>query len=243
MISVRAITRQWNIKRGGNEVATENNDKEIELEDIKQEDKEMETDIENSETDANCEENINEDEEDKSSESQPDSDDKQGTGEGTEKKEKRFGKKKDKALVKLEEKLAELEDKRVRQLAEFENFRKRSEKEKSQMFEVGAKSVVEKMLPVIDNFERGLASIPEEEKNTSLIQGFELVYKQIITAFDELGVKPIEAVGKEFDPNLHNAVMAVDDDSMESGTIAEEMQKGYMYKDSVVRHSMVKVVN
>lgn len=162
---------------------------------------------------------------------------------GTSKKEKRFGRKKDKNLEKLEEKLAELEDKRVRQLAEFENFRKRSEKEKSQMFETGAKTVVEKILPVIDNFERGLAGVPAEEKDVPFVQGVELVYKQLVTALSELGVKPIEAVGQEFDPNLHNAVMAVDDDTLESGTVAEEMQKGYMYKESVVRHSMVKVVN
>lgn len=161
-------------------------------------------------------------------------------------KKKPLGKKKDKnqeKLEKLEEKLADLEDKRMRQLAEFENFRKRSEKEKSQMFEIGAKTVVEKMLPVIDNFERGLLGIPEEEKDTPFVQGVELVYKQLLTAFDELGVKPIEAVGAEFDPNLHNAVMMVDDDTLESGTVAEEMQKGYLYKESVVRHSMVKVVN
>lgn len=154
-----------------------------------------------------------------------------------------FGKKKDKAASKLEEKLAELEDQRVRQLAEFENFRKRSEKEKSQMFEIGAKTVIEKILPVIDNFERGLQAIPEDEKDTPFVQGVELVYKQMMTVFDELGVKAIEAVGKEFDPNLHNAVMTVDDDSLESGTVAEELQKGYSYKESVVRHSMVKVVN
>lgn len=159
------------------------------------------------------------------------------------KKEKRFGRKKDKNIEKLEEKLAELEDKRVRQLAEFENFRKRSEKEKSQMFETGAKTVVEKILPVIDNFERGLAGVPEEEREAPFVQGVELVYKQLVTALNELGVKPIDAVGKEFDPNLHNAVMAVDDESLESGTVAEEMQKGYMYNESVVRHSMVKVVN
>ena len=159
------------------------------------------------------------------------------------KKEKRFGKKKDKATQKLEEKIAGLEDQRVRQLAEFENFRKRSEKEKSQMFETGAKSVIEKILPVIDNFERGLAGVPAEEKEAPFVQGVELVYKQLVTALEELGVKPIEAVGKEFDPAIHNAVMAVDDDTLESGTIAEEMQKGYMYKESVVRHSMVKVVN
>ena len=154
-----------------------------------------------------------------------------------------LGKRKDKAIEKLEEKLAELEDKRMRQLAEFENFRKRSEKEKSQMFEIGAKTVVEKMLPVIDNFERGLQGVPEEEKDAPFVQGGELVYKQLLTVFDELGVKPIDAVGTEFDPNLHNAVMMVDNDELESGMVAEEMQKGYLYKDSVVRHSMVKVVN
>ena len=154
-----------------------------------------------------------------------------------------FSKKKDKKTEKLEEKLAEYEDLRVRQLAEFENFRKRSEKEKAQMFEIGEKTVIEKLLPVIDNFERGLAAVTEDEKETPFAQGVELVYKQLLTSFDELGVKPIEAVGKEFDPNLHNAVMMVDDDSLESGTVAEEMQKGYMYKESVVRHSMVKVVN
>ncbi len=161
-------------------------------------------------------------------------------------KKKPLGKKKDKnqeKIEKLEEKLADLEDKRMRQLAEFENFRKRSEKEKSQMFEIGAKTVVEKMLPVIDNFERGLLGVPEEEKDAPFVQGVELVYKQLLTAFDELGVKPIEAVGAEFDPNLHNAVMMVDDDTLESGMVAEEMQKGYLYKESVVRHSMVKVVN
>ena len=156
---------------------------------------------------------------------------------------KLLGKRKDKALEKLEEKLAESEDKRMRQLAEFENFRKRSEKEKSQMFEIGAKTVVEKMLPVIDNFERGLQGVPEEDKDTPFVQGVELVYKQLLTALDELGVKPIDAVGTEFDPNLHNAVMMVDDEELESGMVAEEMQKGYLYKDSVVRHSMVKVVN
>ncbi len=154
-----------------------------------------------------------------------------------------LGKRKDKAIEKLEEKLAELEDKRMRQLAEFENFRKRSEKEKSQMFEIGAKTVVEKMLPVIDNFERGLQGVPEEEKDAPFVQGVELVYKQLLTVFDELGVKPIDAVGTEFDPNLHNAVMMVDNDELESGMVAQEMQKGYLYKDSVVRHSMVKVVN
>ena len=181
-------------------------------------------------------------------ETAPEAETEEGSGEAggdaeKEKGQKLFGKKKEKKPDKLKDKLKELEDQRIRQLAEFENFRKRSEKEKSQMFEIGAKTVVEKILPVIDNFERGLAAVSEEEKESSFVQGMELVYKQILTAFEELGVKPIEAVGKEFDPNLHNAVMAVDDDSLESGTIAEEMQKGYMYKESVVRHSMVKVVN
>ena len=121
-----------------------------------------------------------------------------------------------------------------------ENKLKRFGKKKDKTVE---KTVIEKMLPVIDNFERGLAVIPEEEKEAPFVQGVELVYKQLVTALSELGVQPIEAVGKEFNPDFHNAVMAVDDDSLESGTVAEEMQKGYMYKESVVRHSMVKVVN
>ncbi len=154
-----------------------------------------------------------------------------------------FSKKKDKAFEKLEERVAELEDARMRQLAEFENFRKRSEKEKSQMFEIGAKSVVEKVLPVIDNFERGLAGVSEEEKGTPFLEGIEMVYKQMLSALEEIGVTPIEAVGTEFNPDYHNAVMMVDSEELESGTVAEELQKGYLYHDSVVRHSMVKVVN
>jgi molecular chaperone GrpE len=150
-----------------------------------------------------------------------------------------FGKKKSK----LEEKVAELEDARMRQLAEFENFRKRSEKEKSQMFEVGAKSVIEKILPVIDNFERGFVGVTEEEKQAPFVAGMEMVYKQMLSALEEMGVKPIEAVGQPFDPNYHNAVMTVEDETLESGTVAEELQKGYLYQDSVVRHSMVKVVS
>mgnify|MGYP000117234104 CR=1 FL=1 len=159
-----------------------------------------------------------------------------------EKSEKKgaFGKKK---KDKKDEQIEELNDKLKRQMAEFDNFRKRTEKEKTQMYDMGAKSIIEKILPVIDNFERGLQGVPEEEKDAPFVKGVEMVYKQMLTAFDEMGVKPIDAVGKEFDPNLHNAVMAVDDDSLESGTVAEEMQKGYMYKESVVRHSMVKVVN
>ena len=152
-----------------------------------------------------------------------------------------FGKKK--KDNKLEQQIEDLTDRLKRNMAEFDNFRKRTEKEKSSMYVIGAKDIIERILPVIDNFERGLAAVTEEEKETPFAQGVELVYKQLLTSFDELGVKPIEAVGKEFDPNLHNAVMMVDDDSLESGTVAEEMQKGYMYKESVVRHSMVKVVN
>ena len=201
-------------------MAAENKDieKDIDIEEVKED---------NTADEAVEEEKAAEDAKDKKDEA---------SKEAAPKKEKKFGKKKDKAVEKLE-------DMRVRQLAEFENFRKRSEKEKSQMFEVGAKSVIEKILPVIDNFERGLQGVPEEEKDAPFVKGVEMVYKQMLTAFDEMGVKPIDAVGKEFDPNLHNAVMAVDDDSLESGTVAEEMQKGYMYKESVVRHSMVKVVN
>ena len=128
-------------------------------------------------------------------------------------------------------------------MAEFDNFRKRTEKEKSQMYEIGAKDIIEKILPVVDNFERGLDAVKEEDKKDAFIQGMEMVYKQLMTVLGELGVKPIEAVGKEFDPNLHHAVMHVEDENFGENIIAEEFQKGYMYRDSVVRHSMVKVAN
>ena len=127
-------------------------------------------------------------------------------------------------------------------MAEFENFRKRTEKEKTQMYEVGAKSIIEKILPVVDNFERGLAAVPEEQKNDAFVDGMDKIYKQMMTVFAELDVKPIEAVGKEFDPEYHNAVMQVESEEYESGIVAQELQKGYMYRDSVVRHSMVAVV-
>lgn len=153
------------------------------------------------------------------------------------------GENKDHRKKKQPSKLEELNDKMMRTLAEFENFRKRSEKEKTQMFEIGAKSVIEKILPVMDNFERGLASIPDEEKAGPFAEGIQMVYKQMLAVFDEIGVKAIEAVGNEFDPNLHNAVMTVEDEEMDSNTVCEELQKGYMYKESVVRHSMVKVVS
>lgn len=153
-----------------------------------------------------------------------------------------FGKKKDKK-DKKDHKIEELEDRVKRQLAEFENFRNRTEKEKSRMYDFGARDVIEKILPVVDNFERGLASIPEAEKGGAVANGMEMIYKQIMTAFEGLGVKPIEAVGKPFDPNFHNAVMHVEDEGVEENTVVEEFQKGYLYKDTVIRHSMVKVAN
>lgn len=141
------------------------------------------------------------------------------------------------------EKIAELEDRVKRQLAEFENFRKRSEREKQAMFETGAKSVIEKILPVIDNFERGLSTVPEEKLEDPFVDGMNRVYKQMLTELESIEVKPIEAVGAEFDPNLHNAVMQVQSEEYEAGMIAQELQKGYTYRDSVVRHSMVAVVS
>lgn len=159
-------------------------------------------------------------------------------------KEKKFGKKKkavDKKAEAYETKIAELEDRVKRQMAEFENYRKRTEKEKAAMFEMGAKSVVEKILPVVDNFERGLAAVPETDKEGAFASGMNLIYKQMMTELEGLGVKPIEAVGKEFDPNLHNAVMQVESDEYEEGIVAQELLKGYMYRESVVRHSMVTV--
>lgn len=156
------------------------------------------------------------------------------------KKEKK--KNKDKKVDELKEKIAELEDMRLRQMAEFQNFRNRSEKEKAQMFDMGAKNVVEKILPVVDNFERGLATIPESDKGSAFAEGMNMIYKQLMTELDKLGVKPIEAKGTEFNPDFHNAVMQVESDEFESGTVAEELQKGYTYKDIVVRHSMVSVV-
>lgn len=148
----------------------------------------------------------------------------------------------DKKTDAYKEKIEQLEDKVKRQLAEFENFRNRSEKEKQAMFETGAKSVIEKILPVVDNFERGLATVPEEKQEDPFVDGMNRVYKQLLTELENIGVKPIEAVGKEFDPNLHNAVMQTESDEYESGTVAQELQKGYTYRDSVVRHSMVSVV-
>ena len=153
-----------------------------------------------------------------------------------------FGKKKEKK-DKKDEQIAELTDKVKRHLAEFENFRNRTEKEKSQMYMVGARDVIEKLLPVVDNFERGLKSIPEDQKDGPVASGMEMIYKQLITVLTDLGVTPIEAVGQEFDPNFHNAVMHAEDEELGENTVSEEFQKGYKYKDAVLRHSMVKVVN
>ena len=160
---------------------------------------------------------------------------------GDEEKAKKsfFKKKKDKK----DEQIEELNDRLMRNLAEFENYRKRTEKEKSMMFEMGAKDIIEKVLPVIDNFERGLNTISEEEREGAFAKGIEAIYKQLLQTLETAGVKQIEAVGKEFDPNFHNAVMHVDDEEQGENLVVEEFQKGYIYRDTVVRHSMVKVAN
>ena len=166
-----------------------------------------------------------------------------GTEDQTEEKasKKFFGKKYKKD--KKDEKIEELTDRLTRQMAEFDNFRKRTEKEKSQMYEVGAKDIIEKILPVVDNFERGLDAVKEEDKEDPFVQGMEKVYKHLLTTLEGIEVKPIEAVGQPFDPNFHNAVMHVEDENFGENIVAEEFQKGYTYRDSVVRHSMVKVAN
>lgn len=189
---------------------------------------------------------------------EPETEQQTGTNEGTEEEqeteeageaaqaskaeEKKLFGKKEKKKDKAQERIEELEDKVKRQLAEFENFRNRSEKEKMAMFETGAKSVIEKILPVIDNFERGLMTVPEDEKESPFVDGMNKIYKQMVTELEAIGVKPIETVGQEFDPNLHNAVMQVESEEYESGVVAQELQKGYLYHDTVVRHSMVAVV-
>ena len=155
---------------------------------------------------------------------------------------KGFFKKKEKKDPK-DTQIEELTDRLRRTMAEFDNFRKRTEKEKSAMFEVGAKDIVERILPVIDNFERGLASMPEDVKGTAFAEGMEMIYKQLLKNLEEAGVKPIEALGQPFDPNFHNAVMHVEDENLGENVVSQELQKGYMYRDSVVRHSMVQVAN
>lgn len=150
-----------------------------------------------------------------------------------------FKKKKDKK----DEQIEELNDRLKRQMAEFDNFRKRTEKEKSQMFDMGARTIVEKILPVVDNFERGFTTVEESDKDDAFVDGMDKVYKQLMTELEAVGVKPIECVGKEFDPEFHNAVMQVESEEFESGVVAQELLKGYTYKDTVVRHSMVAVVS
>ncbi len=164
--------------------------------------------------------------------------------EGEEESSKGFFKKKtDKKQDALKQKVEELEDRVKRQMAEFDNFRKRTDKEKAVMFETGAKSIIEKILPVVDNFERGLATVPEEEKGSGFAEGMQMIYKQLMTELESLGVTPIEAIGQEFNPDYHNAVMQVESEEYETGIIAQELLKGYMYRDTVVRHSMVAVVS
>lgn len=184
-------------------------------------------------------ENASEEDLGQEEESEPEEDSKESRA------DKKAAKKKLKADKKqdaLKEKIEELEDRVKRQMAEFENFRKRTEREKTAMFETGAKSVIEKILPVVDNFERGLASVPEAEKGGAFEEGMEMIYKQLMGELEKMDVKPIPAVGEEFNPEFHNAVMQVESDEYESGIIAQELQKGYTYRDSVVRHSMVGVV-
>lgn len=191
---------------------------------------EAETEAVKAETEEDCEEAADEQDE---------------ASEDDEKAGKKLFKKKQKADKKqdaMKERVEELEDKVKRQMAEFDNFRKRTEKEKTAMFEVGAKSVIEKILPVVDNFERGLASIPEDEKGSPFAEGMEMIYKQLMTELEKMEVKPILAVGEEFNPDFHNAVMQVESEEYDSGVIAQELLKGYTYRDSVVRHSMVAVV-
>ncbi len=169
----------------------------------------------------------------------------EGQSEGGASDDSKSAKKKskhDKKQDAMKEKVEELEDRVKRQLAEFENFRNRTDKEKQQMFETGAKSVIEKILPIVDNFERGLATVPEEDKGTPFAEGMEKIYKQLMTELEKMEVKPIEAVGTEFNPDLHNAVMQVESEEYETGIVAQELQKGYTYRDQVVRHSMVAVV-
>ena len=217
-------------------------DKELD-EELKSEDKEAGTEA----TEADASESPEEAKEDTSEEAAEENTSEEDVSEESasdDNKKKGFGKKQkaDKKQDAMKEKIDELEDKVKRQLAEFENFRNRTEKEKSQMFESGAKSVIEKILPVVDNFERGLATVPEDEKGKPFSEGMEMIYKQLMTELEKMEVKPIEAVGTEFNPDLHNAVMQVESEEYESGVVAQELQKGYTYRGTVVRHSMVAVV-
>jgi molecular chaperone GrpE len=219
---------------------------EVNTEDISEETEEASEETEDKNITEETGEKDQKEEVKETDEKEPDQDDEKTDGEdageegsGSKEKKKAFKKKKDKR----DEQIEALTDQVKRQLAEFENFRKRTEKEKSSMYEMGAKSVVEKILPVIDNFERGLDTIPEDEKDSPFTEGMRMIYKQLMTELDNIGVKPIEALGQEFNPDFHNAVMQVESEEYESGHVAQELQKGYMYRDTVVRHSMVAVVS
>ena len=202
-------------------------------------DEAMESSTEENVSETKEDENVTSTEETAETAENADAEASEADSEDPDKKKSFFKKKKDKK----DEQIEELTDKVKRQMAEFDNFRKRTEKEKSQMYDMGAKTIVEKILPVIDNFERGLAAVPEDNKEDAFVVGMDKIYRQMLTVLEEAGVKPIEAVGAEFDPNLHNAVMHVEDETLGENVVAEELQKGYMYRDTVVRHSMVKVAN
>ena len=202
-------------------------------------DEAMESSTEENVSETKEEENVTSTEETAETAENADAEASEADSEDPDKKKSFFKKKKDKK----DEQIEELTDKVKRQMAEFDNFRKRTEKEKSQMYDMGAKTIVEKILPVIDNFERGLAAVPEDNKEDAFVVGMDKIYRQMLTVLEEAGVKPIEAVGAEFDPNFHNAVMHVEDETLGENVVAEELQKGYMYRDTVVRHSMVKVAN
>ena len=202
-------------------------------------DEAMESSTEENVSETKEDENVTSTEETAETAENADAEASEADSEDPDKKKSFFKKKKDKK----DEQIEEITDKVKRQMAEFDNFRKRTEKEKSQMYDMGAKTIVEKILPVIDNFERGLAAVPEDNKEDAFVVGMDKIYRQMLTVLEEAGVKPIEAVGAEFDPNFHNAVMHVEDETLGENVVAEELQKGYMYRDTVVRHSMVKVAN
>ena len=202
-------------------------------------DEAMESSTEENVSETKEDENVTSTEETAETAENADAEASEADSEDPDKKKSFFKKKKDKK----DEQIEELTDKVKRQMAEFDNFRKRTEKEKSQMYDMGAKTIVEKILPVIDNFERGLAAVPEDNKEDAFVVGMDKIYRQMLTVLEEAGVKPIEAVGAEFDPNFHNAVMHVEDETLGENVVAEELQKGFMYRDTVVRHSMVKVAN
>lgn len=188
-------------------------------------DEAMESSTEENASETKEDENVTSTEETAETAENADAEASEADSEDPDKKKSFFKKKKDKK----DEQIEELTDKVKRQMAEFDNFRKRTEKEKSQMYDMGAKTIVEKILPVIDNFERGLAAVPEDNKEDAFVVGMDKIYRQMLTVLEEAGVKPIEAVGAEFDPNFHNAVMHVEDETLGENVVAEELQKGYMY--------------